>query len=193
MSQEEKKLSGNSFDELLEIYKGKIGYKAGSIIEAEVKSKDKNYVVFFNSSLKSESTIPINEFPKDKEPQVGEKYSLYVVSLADDGKTRLSYLMAEKELEFKRLEKFFINKEFFDGIIESRNKTGFQVNLGKLVGFLPFFSCEQQEMNDLTPGQTIKVKITKMEIRQDSDIWKQKKSKNHEISKYSIVLSSLNY
>ena len=99
---------------------------------------------------KSEGVVPGHELeqlkPEAREAlAVGQEITVYVVSSATrDGMVGLSLLKAKEEIDWDRAEGLLANEENFEGAIDSFNKGGLIVKLGRLRGFVP---ASQVSMN----------------------------------------------
>jgi len=114
--------------------------KEGSIITGVVSSIGKKHV-FVDISAKSEGAIPIEEFKLTKEMdkiEVGTKIDVYLEKIENfSGDVVISREKARRAKTWKKMEKAFENKEDVKGIIISRCKGGFIVDVDSCLCFLP--------------------------------------------------------
>jgi small subunit ribosomal protein S1 len=179
-----------SFDELIRANEWVKGVKVGSLLKANLISKqDKFYV--FDAALKSEAFIPIEEF-KGKELEINDTVTLMVVDLDDNGKLVLSYEKGQKKIVLKKIEKSLSSKEFLDFIMTAKVKNGFQVSYedNAVSAFLPFSNCDQGETDSLVVKGVVTARVVKMEIKKEEEKgWKGKKK----VPGYTIILMSKMY
>lgn len=111
--------------------------------------------VIVDVGLKSEGRIPKREFSmpgQDPEIRSGDTVEVFVERMEDrDGYTVLSREKARREEVWVVLEKNCENKERVTGIIFSRVKGGFTVDLGGAVAFLPGSQVDIRPVRDVSP------------------------------------------
>ncbi len=114
--------------------------KEGSIITGTVSSISKRHV-FVDISAKSEGAIPIEEFKLTKEIdkiEIGSKIEVLLEKLENfSGDVVISREKARRAKSWKRMERAFENKEEVKGIIISKCKGGFIVDVDSCLCFLP--------------------------------------------------------
>lgn len=92
---------------------------------------------------KSEGVVPGYELeqlkPEVREAlEIGQEITVYVVSTATrDGMVGLSLLKAREEVDWDHAEALLESEDNFEGAIDSFNKGGLIVKLGRLRGFVP--------------------------------------------------------
>jgi small subunit ribosomal protein S1 len=111
--------------------------------------------VVVDVGLKSEGRIPKREFGmpgQDAEIRVGDAVEVFVERMEDrDGYTVLSREKARREEVWVVLEKQYNAKERVTGVIFSRVKGGFTVDLGGAVAFLPGSQVDIRPVRDVSP------------------------------------------
>ncbi len=114
--------------------------KEGEIITGVVSSIGKKHV-FIDISAKSEGTIPIEEFKLTKEIdkiKVGSKIDVFLEKIENvSGDVVISREKARRAKSWKKMELAFENKKDVQGIIISKCKGGFIVDVDSCLCFLP--------------------------------------------------------
>ena len=114
--------------------------KEGEIITGIVSNIAEKHV-FIDISAKSEGVIPIEEFKLTKEIdkiEVGSKIDVLLEKIENfSGNVVISREKARRAKTWKKMEKSFKNKEDVTGIIISRCKGGFVVDVDSCLCFLP--------------------------------------------------------
>ncbi|MBW8011644.1 MAG: S1 RNA-binding domain-containing protein [Chloroflexi bacterium] len=99
--------------------------------------------ILVSIGAKSEGVIPPRELehiPEEERAKfkVGDEISVYILSLdSRQGGVLLSYGRALEEDDWTNAEELMKNNEVFEGIIESFNKGGLIVQMGRLRAFVP--------------------------------------------------------
>ena len=136
----EKSKSHQEFEELLSKDMGDRNLKEGEIISGIVSSIGKKHI-FVDIRAKSEGTIPIEEFVLTKEIdniKVGSKIDVLLERIENkSGDVVISREKARKAYAWKKMEKAYANKEKVKGIIISKCKGGFVVDVESCLCFLP--------------------------------------------------------
>tara|TARA_Y100000590_G_scaffold96430_1_gene109552 strand:+ start:4956 stop:6662 length:1707 start_codon:yes stop_codon:yes gene_type:complete len=137
---QEKSKSHKEFEKLLSEDLNNRKLKEGEIITGVVSSIGKKHV-FIDISAKSEGAIPIEEFKLTKEIdkiEVGSKIDVLLEKIENfSGDVVISREKAMRAKTWKRMERAFENKEDVKGIIVSRCKGGFIVDVDSCLCFLP--------------------------------------------------------
>jgi len=114
--------------------------KEGKIITGVVSSIGKKHI-FIDISAKSEGAIPIEEFKLTKEIdkiKVGTKIDVLLEKIENySGDVVISREKALRAKTWKKMEKAFESKEVVKGVIISRCKGGFIVDVDSCLCFLP--------------------------------------------------------
>jgi small subunit ribosomal protein S1 len=137
----DKNKSHKEFEKLLSEDLSHRKFKEGEITTGVVSSIGKKFV-FLDLGLKSEGAIPIEEFVLTKEIddiKVGSKLDILLerIEHPKTGDVVVSREKARKAHSWKKMEKAFENKEQVKGIIISRCKGGFIVDVESCLCFLP--------------------------------------------------------
>ena len=115
-------------------------FKEGEITTGTVEEIGKKFI-FIDLGLKSSGAIPIEEFKLTKEMdkiEVGSKVDVLLEKIENrDGEVVVSREKARRAKSWKRMERAFENKEEVTGIIISKCKGGFAVNVDSCLCFLP--------------------------------------------------------
>ena len=132
--------SHKEFEQLLSEDLGNRKFKEGEIATAVIEEIGKKFV-FVDLGLKSSGAIPIEEFKLTKEIdkiEIGSKIDVLLEKIENrDGEVVVSREKARRAKSWKKMEKAFENKEEVKGIIISRCKGGFVVNVDSCLCFLP--------------------------------------------------------
>ena len=136
----EKSKSHKEFEELLSKDMGSRNFKEGEIISGIVSNIGKKHV-FIDIQAKSEGTIPIEEFVLTKEIdkiKIGSKIDVLLEKIENKtGDVVISREKARKAHAWKKMEKAYEKKEEVKGIIISKCKGGFVVDVDSCLCFLP--------------------------------------------------------
>ena len=137
---QEKNKSHKEFEKLLSKDLENRKFKEGEITTGTVEEIGKKFV-FIDLGLKSSGAIPIEEFKLTKEIdkiEIGSKVDVLLEKIENrDGEIVVSREKARRAKSWKRMEKAFESKEEVKGIIISKCKGGFAVNVDSCLCFLP--------------------------------------------------------
>ena len=137
---QDKSRSHKEFEKLLSEDLNNRKLKEGEIITGVVSSIGEKHI-FIDISAKSEGVIPIEEFKLTKEIdkiEVGSKIEVLLEKIENfAGDVVISREKARRAKTWGKLEKAFENKEEVKGIIISRCKGGFVVDVDSCLCFLP--------------------------------------------------------
>jgi len=137
---QDKSKSHREFENLLTKDLGNRKFKEGEVTAGTISQIGKKFI-FIDLGLKSEGTIPIEEFKLTKELdkiKVGSKIEVLLEKIENrNGDMVISREKARKAQSWKKMEKAFENKEEVKGVIVSRCKGGFIVEVESCLCFLP--------------------------------------------------------
>ena len=137
---QDKSKSHKEFEKLLSEDLENRKFKEGEITTGVVEEISKKFV-FIDLGLKSSGAIPLEEFKLTKEIdkiEVGSKIDVLLEKIENkNGEIVVSREKARRAKSWKRMELAFENKEEVKGIIISRCKGGFVVNVDSCLCFLP--------------------------------------------------------
>ena len=137
---QDKSKSHKEFEKLLAKDLKTRKFKEGEITTGTVEEIGKKFV-FIDLGLKSSGAIPIEEFKLTKEMdkiEIGSKVDVLLEKIENrDGEVVVSREKARRAKSWKKMEKAFENKEEVTGIIISKCKGGFAVNVDSCLCFLP--------------------------------------------------------
>ncbi len=137
---QDKSKSHKEFEKLLSQDWGNRKFKEGEITTGVVSEVGKKFI-FLDLGLKSEGAIPIEEFKLSREIdkiKVGSKIEVLLEKIENkSGDVVVSREKARKAHSWKKMEKAFENKEKVKGVIISRCKGGFIVDVESCLCFLP--------------------------------------------------------
>ena len=136
-----KKNKTKEFENLLNEDFKKREFKEGKIIKATVSEIGKKFI-FVETGLKSEGSIPIEEFKISKELEklkVGSKIDVYLEKIESyrTGEIVVSREKAKRMGSWEKMTKAFENQKEVEGIITNKVKGGFIVNVDSCLCFLP--------------------------------------------------------
>jgi small subunit ribosomal protein S1 len=129
----------------------------------------RNDAVVVNAGLKSEGSIPIDQFYNEKgelEINVGDEVDVALESLEDGyGETRLSREKAKRAEAWTFLEKAQEDEEIVTGIISGKVKGGFTVEIHNIRAFLPGSLVDVRPVRDATylEGKELEFKVIKLD------------------------------
>ena len=137
---QDKSKSHKEFEKLLSEDLGSRKFKEGEITTGIVEEIGKKFV-FIDLGLKSSGAVPIEEFKLTKEMdkiEIGSKVDVLLEKIENrDGEVVVSREKARRAKSWKKMEKAFENKTEVKGIILSKVKGGFAVNVDSCLCFLP--------------------------------------------------------
>jgi small subunit ribosomal protein S1 len=144
--------------------------KEGQVVEGIVVALEKDLVVI-DVGLKTEGRVPLKEFAlpgKAPSIKIGDKVEVYLERIENAlGDAMLSREKARREESWIRLEKQFEAKTKVEGVISSKVKGGFMVDLDGAMAFLPGSQVDVRPIRDVTPlmNQPQPFEILKMDKR----------------------------
>jgi small subunit ribosomal protein S1 len=162
-----------SFAELLEQSEVEKKMKPGAIITGTVVEVGPEYVTV-NAGLKSESTIPLEQFRDERgavEVNVGDEVEVALDTVEDGfGATKLSREKAKRAKAWKRLEEAFEESETITGIINGKVKGGFTVEIADIRAFLPGSLVDVRPVRDTSylEGKPLEFKVIKLDRRRNN-------------------------
>ena len=137
---QEKGKSHQEFEKLLSQDLNNRKFKEGEITTGVVSQVGKKFI-FVDLGLKSEGAIPIEEFKLSREIdkiEIGSKIDVLLEKIENkNGDVVVSREKARKAHAWKKMEKAFEKKEEVKGVIISRCKGGFIVDVESCLCFLP--------------------------------------------------------
>ena len=145
----------------------------GALLTGEVIGINKEYVVV-NAGLKSESYIPIKQFISDEgnlEVSVGDTVEIVVEALEDGlGETRLSREKAKKIKAWDDLVTLYKENKLVKGLVNSRVRGGFTVDIGLVKAFLPGSLVDVKPVRDNIDleGKELEFKIIKVDQKRNN-------------------------
>ena len=140
ISKQAKSKSHEEFEKLLSQDLGNRKFKEGGIATGTIEEIG-NKFVFIDLGLKSSGAVPIEEFKLTKEIdkiKVGSKIEVLLEKIENrDGEIVISREKARKVNSWNRMQKAFEDKKEVKGIILSKCKGGFIVDVDSCLCFLP--------------------------------------------------------
>ena len=137
---QDKSKSHKEFEKLLSEDLENRKFKEGEITTGTVEEIGKKFI-FIDLGLKSSGAIPLEEFKLTKEIdkiEIGSKIDVLLEKIENkNGEIVISREKARRAKSWKKMEKAFENKEEIKGMIISRCKGGFVVNVDSCLCFLP--------------------------------------------------------
>ena len=164
-----------SFAELFEasIEETGLDIERGSVITGTVVAIDNDWITV-DTGLKSEGIVAREEFLSEEgelEVEVGDSVDV-VVEAVDNGmgQTLLSREKAKRVETWNFLEKISDNDEIVKGIISSKVKGGFTVDIGSVRAFLPGSLVDVRPIRDTThlEGKELEFKVIKLDQKRNN-------------------------
>ena len=164
-----------SFAELFEasIEETGLDIERGSVITGTVVAIDSDWITV-DTGLKSEGIVAREEFLSEEgelEVEVGDSVDV-VVEAVDNGmgQTLLSREKAKRVETWNFLEKISNNDEIVKGIISSKVKGGFTVDIGSVRAFLPGSLVDVRPIRDTThlEGKELEFKVIKLDQKRNN-------------------------
>jgi len=162
-----------SFAELLAQSEVEKRMRPGAIITGTVVAVGNEYVTV-NAGLKSESTIPVDQFKNESgeiEVNVGDSVEVALDTVEDGfGATKLSREKAKRAQAWQRLEKAFEEGETITGFINGKVKGGFTVDIEDIRAFLPGSLVDVRPVRDTSylEGKPLEFKVIKLDRRRNN-------------------------
>lgn len=162
-----------SFAELFEESLKSIETRPGSMVKGTIVAIDNDYVIV-DAGLKSESTIPADQFKNaqgELEVKVGDVVDVALESVeSGDGETVLSREKAKRNEAWAKLEEAFTNNEAVTGQIDGKVKGGFTVQLNGIRAFLPGSLVDVRPVRDTThlEGKDLQFKVIKLDQKRNN-------------------------
>ena len=164
-----------SFAELFEasIEETGLDIERGSVITGTVVAIDNDWITV-DTGLKSEGIVAREEFLSEEgelEVEVGDTVDV-VVEAVDNGmgQSLLSREKAKRVETWNILEKISDNDEIVKGIISSKVKGGFTVDIGSVRAFLPGSLVDVRPIRDTThlEGKELEFKVIKLDQKRNN-------------------------
>jgi small subunit ribosomal protein S1 len=186
-----------SMEDLMDLYEESFKrFAEGEVVTGRIISVDKDYVIV-DIGYKSEGQIRIGEFQDEKglvKAQPGDKVEVMVEWWDDENEVVvLSKEKAEKVKVWEEIKKSYEADEPIEGVIASRVKGGFSVDIG-VNAFLPGSQADLRPVRNLDEmvGQTYKFKILKFNRKRSNIVLSRRVILEAEReSKRSATLSSI--
>ncbi|MCL1603457.1 30S ribosomal protein S1 [Succinatimonas hippei] len=162
-----------SFAQLFEESLKEIETRPGSMVKGKIVAIDNDYVIV-DAGLKSESTIPAEQFKNAQgeiEVKVGDVVDVALESVeSGDGETVLSREKAKRNEAWAKLEEAFKNNEAVVGVIDGKVKGGFTVQLGGIRAFLPGSLVDVRPVRETThlEGKELQFKVIKLDQKRNN-------------------------
>jgi len=166
--------SNDSFAQLFEESLSESPMQSGAIITATVERIIEGKHVVVDAGLKSESYIPIDQFYNESgelEVKVGDEVKVALEVLEDGfGSTRLSRERAKRLESWTHLEEAYNARETIRGLIISRVKGGFTVEINKVRAFLPGSLVDVKPIRDPESfeGKEFEFKVIKVDVKRNN-------------------------
>lgn len=159
-----------SFAELFEASESQQGLniERGSVITGTVVAIDSDRIIV-DTGLKSEGVIERSEFLDENgelEVKIGDSIDVVVESVDNgQGQTVLSREKAKREESWRALEQLHENDEIVKGVISSKVKGGFTVEIGSVRAFLPGSLVDVRPIRETThlEGKELEFKVIKID------------------------------
>ena len=158
-----------SFAELFEQSNAnEVKVEIGAVIQGQVVAIDNDWITV-DTGLKSEGIIERGEFLNEAgelEVAVGDTVDV-VIEKVDNGmgQTVLSREKAKREESWRTLEQIHENDEVVTGLISSKVKGGFTVEIGSVRAFLPGSLVDVRPIRETThlEGKELEFKVIKID------------------------------
>jgi len=160
-----------SFAELFEESIASKNIKPGTIINGTIVEINTDVVVV-SAGLKSEAVIPIDQFQSEKNDiSVGDEIEVALDAIEDGfGETRLSREKAVIARSWINLQEAHDKDEVIEGLISSRVKGGFTVEIESIRAFLPGSLVDVRPVRDPSylEGKTLEFKVIKLDKQRNN-------------------------
>lgn len=129
----------------------------GSTVKGVVVSMDDESVMI-DIGFKSEGRVALKDFPQSEKDSlsIGDEVSVFVERLENSSQEIvLSRHRAVQEESWSKLERIFKKTENVDGVITTKVKGGFVVDLSGCLAFLPGSQVDVRPIKDISPLMNI--------------------------------------
>ena len=145
--------------------------KPGTIINGTIVEINSDVVVV-SAGLKSEAIIPIDQFAAEKDTiAVGDEIEVALDAVEDGfGETKLSREKAVRARSWINLQEAHDKGEVIEGLISSRVKGGFTVEIDSIRAFLPGSLVDVRPVRDPSylEGKTLEFKVIKLDKQRNN-------------------------
>ncbi|PSW07340.1 30S ribosomal protein S1 [Photobacterium lipolyticum] len=162
-----------SFALLFEESLNEIETRPGAIVKGTVIGIENGYVLV-DAGLKSESSIPVEEFKNaagELEIEIGAEIDVALDAIEDGfGETKLSREKAKRHEAWIQLEKAYEEAETVVGIINGKVKGGFTVELNGIRAFLPGSLVDVRPVRDTAhlENKELEFKVIKLDQKRNN-------------------------
>lgn len=162
-----------SFAQLFEESLNLVETRPGAIVKGTVIAIENGYVLV-DAGLKSESSIPVEEFKNaagELEIEVGAQVDVALDAIEDGfGETKLSREKAKRHEAWIQLEKAYEDAETVVGIINGKVKGGFTVELNGIRAFLPGSLVDVRPVRDTAhlENKELEFKVIKLDQKRNN-------------------------
>ncbi len=176
-----------NFATLLEESLAAVVMRPGELIIGEVVEANDDYVVV-SAGLKSDAEIPAYEFKNpagELTVKVGDQVEVALEAVEDGtGNTRMSREQAMQARAWTDLAKAQENGDIVSGVITSKVKGGFTVDVSGLRAFLPGSLVDVRPVKDsaYVEGRELDFKIIKLDQARDNIVVSRRAIVEHEIN-----------
>jgi len=162
-----------SFAELFEQSLNEVNLNVGTIVTGTVVDIDGDWVTV-HAGLKSEGVIAREQFLNEQgelEIAIGDEVKVTLEAIEDGfGETKLSREKAKRVESWLYLESAHESDEIVKGVISSRVKGGFTVELAGVRAFLPGSLVDTKPLRDTShlEGQELEFKVIKLDQKRNN-------------------------
>ncbi|MCG7585333.1 30S ribosomal protein S1 [Photobacterium sp. OFAV2-7] len=162
-----------SFALLFEESLNELETRPGAIVKGTVVAIENGYVLV-DAGLKSESSIPADEFKNaagEIEIEIGAEVDVALDAIEDGfGETKLSREKAKRHEAWIQLEKAYEDAETVVGIINGKVKGGFTVELNGIRAFLPGSLVDVRPVRDTAhlENKELEFKVIKLDQKRNN-------------------------
>lgn len=162
-----------SFASLFEESLKEIETRPGAIVKGVVVAIANGYVLV-DAGLKSESSIPVEQFKNaagELEVEIGAEVDVALDAIEDGfGETQLSREKAKRHEAWIQLEKAYEDAESVMGVISGKVKGGFTVEVNGIRAFLPGSLVDVRPVRDTAhlEGKELEFKVIKLDQKRNN-------------------------
>ena len=138
-------------------------FEPGSLIEGEIVGYAGDDVVI-EAGLKSEGLISKDEFDSPEDIKVGEKITVLLESVDEDGSVSLSKRKADRILNWRRILETHKEGDIIEGVASRKIKGGLLIDIG-VPAFLPASQVDIRRPHDIGEyiGRKVRAEILKID------------------------------
>jgi len=161
----------DQFNEMVKMYEGTLtAFTEKEIVTGRVLAMDEKYVIV-DIGFKSEGIVPLNEFKKPDQLNIGDEVEVFLDKVEDrDGQLVLSRRKADSLRVWQEIEESHNSEKIIEGYIKRRIKGGMVVDINGIDAFLPGSQIDVRPVRDFDAyvGKTMEFMVVKLNMSSEN-------------------------